>query len=1070
MATLIVVVLGLFSLGRLPLDLMPELTFPIITVRTTYENASPSEIEEQITKPLERVLVAVPGIKNISSTSMEGASSIFLEFVWGTNLDEATNDIRDRIDRIIRRLPDDIDRPLLQKFDISSRPIMFLGVASDFHPVDLKRYIDDEISYRLERSPGVASASSFGGLDREIKVEVDQAEVKALGLDLYSLVTQVQNENLTEAGGEIDRGRLSVAVRTKGEFTALSDLGSIIVARNAGGSPVRLQDIADITDNWAKVTRVTRINGRDGQFMGVFKQSGANTVEVADQANLVISDINKTLSNLKLFSLFDSSTYIKLSLKTVSNSALTGGILAVIVILFFLQHIRSTLVLGLSIPISIITTFMVMYFFGLTFNVVTLGALALGVGMLVDNAIVVLDNIFRLRATGLPSDRAASEGTDEVAGAITASTLTTLSVFLPMIFLDGLAGVMFRPFSLTIAFALTASLAVSLTVVPMLSSQLLKEKPRPAQPEVVGDLKTSGLPGQEGEPEKPKYKFGKPRYFRNLFKVVEVTYLGWLDKSLARPWTVIILAVVMLGASAAVIPSIGTEFMPRTDESAFRVNVTLEPGTKVEKTSEFFKTIENIVIKEVPELLTMSSDIGGSGGRGDRGSHTAEMMVKIKPIAERDRSVFEILEHLRPILTGLPGGIIRLRADQSFLAGGGGSDRIQVELRGNNIEESIRLTKAMKKIIEKVPGVSDVYLANEDATLEEVIIIDRDRAADAKVSVASVTKLIKTALGGTTAGYFRENGKEYAINVSLKDSETISISELMNLPVTNALGQTVILSNIAKAVPGAGPLKITRKNQARISVLNADLTDRPLGDVVADIDLELKKLPMGSDFSYNFTGEAEEQQEAFSGLITVLAMAVFLVYMIMACQFEQLKGPLVIMFSLPFAAIGVIWIHLLTGTSFNINSFIGVIMLAGIVVNNAIILTDHANLLRRRDGLELLPALRETGRRRLRPILMTTLTTILGLVPMSLGLGEGGESQAPLGRAVIGGLTSSTFITLFVVPVCYALFFRKEDLRLRAGRNLSPEKPQPDGIPPLAGAPLPEAQPAAHLEASPEKA
>jgi HAE1 family hydrophobic/amphiphilic exporter-1 len=1037
---------------------MPELTFPIITVRSTYENASPSEVEEQITKPLERVLVAVPGIKNISSSSMEGSSSIFMEFVWGTGLDEATNDIRDRIDRVIRQLPDDIDRPLIQKFDISSRPIMFLGVASNYHPVDLKRFIDDEISYRLERSPGVASASSFGGMEREIKVEVDQAEVKALGLDLNALVTQIQNENLTEAGGEIDRGRLSVAVRTKGEFTDLSDLGSIIVARNEGGSPVRLQDIADITDGWGRITRINRINGRDGQFMGVFKQSGANTVEVADQANAAIQNINQTMGNVELFSLFDTSSYIKMSLRTVSTSVLTGGLLAVIVILVFLQHLKSTLILALAIPISIITTFMVMYFSGLTFNIVTLGALALGVGMLVDNAIVVLDDIFRLRSTGLPADQAASKGTDEVAGAIVASTLTTLSVFLPMIFLQGLAGVMFRPFSLTIAFALTASLAVSLTLVPMLASQLLREK----TPLVTEAPESPD--GTEGQ-EKPKYKFGQPRFGRKYFKAVEVTYLAWLDKALARPWTVVILAVLLLLSSVALIPEVGTEFMPRTDESAFRVTLTMEPGTKVEKTAEFFKTVEDIVVKEVPEIITMNSDIGGSGGRGDRGSHTAEMMVKIKPIGERDRSIFDIVDHLRPILTSMPGGTIRIRADQSFLAGGSGSDRIQVELRGNDLTESVRLSKAMKKIMEKVPGVSDVYLGNEDATLEELIVIDRDRAADAKVSVASISKLIKTALGGTTASYFRENGKEYAINVSLKNPESITIDELMKLPVTNGLGQTVILSNIAKAVPGSGPLKISRKNQARISVLNADLTDRPLGDVVADIDAELKKLPMGADFSYSFTGEAEEQAEAFNGLLTVLALAVFLVYMVLACQFEQLKGPLVIMFSLPFAAIGVVWIHFLTNTSFNINSFIGVIMLAGIVVNNAIILTDHANLLRRRDSMELLPALRETGRRRLRPILMTSLTTILGLIPMSLGFGEGGESQAPLGRAVIGGLTTSTFITLFLVPVCYMLFFRRSE-RLKATEKAALDKPSPSTIP---GPALPEARLEARLEASPKE-
>jgi HAE1 family hydrophobic/amphiphilic exporter-1 len=473
----------------------------------------------------------------------------------------------------------------------------------------------------------------------------------------------------------------------------------------------------------------------------------------------------------------------------------------------------------------------------------------------------------------------------------------------------------------------------------------------------------------------------------------------------------------------------GTEFLPRTDESSFEAVVTMEPGTRVEATSDTVRLIEAVIREEVPEMISMAADIGGVGGRNNRTSAYAEIDVRLKPVAERNRSVFQILDVLRARFANLPGATIRLRADQSFLAFGSGNDRIQVELRGNNLEESTRLAKAMKDIIAAVPGVSDVYLSNEDASLEEMITIDRGRAADAGLSVAAISSLIKTAVGGTTAGYYREDGKEYDITVQLKDSANLTIDSIMKLPVTNNRGQSVILANVASAATGASPLVITRKNQTRVVYLNADLTDRSLGDVINDIDTELKKLPMGSDFSYRFVGESEEQAKTFKGLIMVLSLAIFLVYMVMACQFEQLKGPLVVMFALPFGAIGVVWGHFLTNTAFNINSFIGVIMLAGIVVNNAIILTDHANLLRRRDGMAVGPALMETGRRRLRPIMMTTLTTILGLIPLALGFGEGGESQAPLGRAVIGGLSSSTFITLFLVPAMYKLFFIKDDLR-----------------------------------------
>ncbi len=1005
MATLIVVTLGAFALGKIPLDLMPEMTYPVISLSTEYENASPREVEELITKPLEQAVAAIPGVEEISSTSQEGMSRIAIKFTWGRNLDEATNDIRDRIDRVIRRLPDDIERPLIRKFDTAAMPIMFLGVSSNLHPVTLRQFVDDEVVYRLERSPGVASAMAAGGLTREIHVEVDPAKVKALNLDLHNFINLIQAENLTEAGGDIDRGRLSVMVRTLGEFTSLDELGSTVVAYGPGGSLVRLREIADVNDTWAKVTRITRVNRQGGLFMQVFKQSGANTVEVADRANQAVNEINEALPNINITPLFDSSIYIRQSLNSVTDSAVQGGVLALLVILVFLQNVRSTLILGTAIPISIIATFMAMFFWGLTLNVLTLGALALGVGMLVDNAIVVLENIFRLRSGGLGPEEAATQGADEVAGAIVASTLTTLAVFLPMIFLEGMAGIMFRPFSWTITFALVSSLAVALTLVPMLSARLLAD---------------SGAPAPDAP--RPAHRFGQPRYGRRWFKLAELTYLRWLAKALARPRMVVLLAFGAVLLSLPLILFIGTEFLPKTDESSFRVNLTLEVGTRVEKTSEVMKLIEAVVAEEVPEIRATSVSVGGSGGFGGTGGgHTGELRVRLKPIADRERSVFEIMDALRARLSNVPGATIRLRADQSFFAGGGTGDRIQVELRGNDLAESDRLSRMMKILIEKVPGITDVYLSNEDATPEELIVIDRDRAADAHLSVSRVSSLIKTALGGSTAGNYREGGKEYAIVVKLKEADRLAIEELMNLTVTNSLGEQVILGNVARAVSGSGPLAITRKDQARMVTISADYTDRPLGDVIADIDEVLKTVPLPLEFSYAFAGEAKEQAETFEGLLYVLILAVFLVYMVMACQFEQLKGPLVVMFSVPFAAIGVILSHFLTGTIFNINSFIGVIMLTGIVVNNAIILIDHANLLRRRDAMEMNAALMEAGRRRLRPILMTTLTTILGLAPLSLGLGDGGETQAPLARAVIGGLTTSTFITLFVVPSIYKL-------------------------------------------------
>ena len=1005
MATLIVVTLGFFSLGRIPVDLMPDITEPVISISTTYENASPLEVEELITKPLERAVAAITGVDEVISTSMEGSSRINLVFDWGEDMEAATNEVRDRIDRVLSRLPDEVDRPSVFKFDTSAFQMMMLAVSSTLHPINLTQFIEDEVIYRLERSDGVATASVFGGLKREIQVEVAGAKVKAMNLDFAKLLNIIRAENLTEAGGDIDRGRLSVAVRTLGEFKNLNELANLVVDYGPGGAPVRLREIASISDSWARQQRITRVNQANGQMVAIFKQSGANTVSVADNVYEAISGINKNVANIDVTPAFDSSVYIRQSIGTVANAAIQGGILALLVILVFLQSVRSTLILGTAIPISIVATFLAMFFWGLTINVLTLGALALGVGMLVDNSIVVLENIFRLRSKGLGPKEAASQGADEVGGAIIASTLTTLAVFVPMMFLTGLPGIMFKPFSWTIVFALVCSLAVALTLVPMLAGQFLHDRG-----------------GKDGT----NRSFGQPRYGRKYFKWTENIYLNYLHKALSKPKTVLLISFLLLAASVLLVGKIGVEFAAQTDEGAISIRVEMAPGTRVEKTLETVKMVEAIVAERVPERTVMISNTGG-GSFGHQGAgNTADLRVRLVPIKERDRSVFEIINDLRKPLASFPGSVIRLRAQQSFFSmGGGGSDKIQVELYGHDLAESARISDLMKQVMEKVPGISDVELSSEEGIPEELIIINRDRVADAHLSVANIASTLKTALGGSTAGNFRENGKEYPIVLSLKDYENLEVRDILNIPLTNSLGQTVLLGNVASVQGTSGPTKVERKDQTRFVTLSADYSGRAMGDVLNDMRAALDTIPLPADFHYVFAGEAKEMADTFQELFYVLLLAIVLVYMVMACQFEQLKGPLVVMFSVPFAAIGVILSHFLTGTTFNINSFIGVIMLAGIVVNNAIILIDHANLLRRRENYDIRPALIEAGRRRLRPILMTTLTTILGLVPLALGIGEGSESQAPLARAVIGGLTTSTFITLFVVPAMYLLMAPK---------------------------------------------
>ncbi|MDR1608871.1 MAG: efflux RND transporter permease subunit [Deltaproteobacteria bacterium] len=1006
---LIVTVLGLFGLGLIPIDLMPEMTYPILSVRTSYPNTSPYVVEEQITIPLERALAAVPGVKELTSYSYEGSSVVILEFNWGQDLTEAISDTRDRVDRALPGLPDDLERPTLRKYDAASQDIMVLGVASPLHPVELKSLIKTDIANRLERSPGVASAEGQGGLEREIRVEVDEATVKALSLDLASIATVIGRENRAESGGEIERGRLGVSLRSQGEFVSLEDLKGLALVNKPGQGLIRLKDIARITDSWAKVNSITRVNGQAGQFIRLFKQSGANTVKTVSEALKSVKAINDRLASVDIRPIFDSSTHIKKSIRAITEAILVGGFLAVALILFFLQNIKSALVLALSIPISIIATFLALYFGGLSLNVITMGALALGVGMMVDNSIVVLDNIYRLRAEGLSAKEASRRGADVLAGAVVASTLTTISVFLPIAFLNDLTGEIFRPFCWAIAFSLICSLVVSLTLTPMMASLLLKN---------AGESRilASGS----------RVSFGEPRYFRSFFKGFELGYLTRLTWALKKPGATILLALFLLALSLALIPRLGTEFMAKTDESEFSIWLKLEPGTTVNKTSAAMALIEAIVEEFTPEkVLTATTVSGGS----------ASLRVKLLEVSKRSRSVFEIVDSLRPKLINLPGGAIEIYVSNQSpsLHLGGGDSAIQIELLGDDVDRARRLTREIKKVIEKIPGIADIHLSNEETTPEQVIVIDRERAADIGVTAESVNAIVRTAAQGQTAGYYREKGHEYPIRVTLKDYESISLERLLNLPVATRSGAMTPISNVVTVKEGRAPQSITRRNQARAYYVYASISGRSLGSVAKDLEKALVSLPLGQDFTASLVGEVEDQAKTFKNLTKILALSVFLLYSVMAGQFEGFRGPLVIMASIPFAAIGVIWAHFLTNTSFNVNSYIGLIILAGVVVNNAIILIDQANSLIRKEGWELTPALLETGKRRLRPIMMTTLTTILGLIPMAMGFGEGGETQAPLGRTVIGGLASSTFITLFLVPVVYQLFFRKKSSPTKNG-------------------------------------
>ena len=1002
MMMLIVILLGSISLIRLPIDLMPDITFPTLTIRTIYENASPEEIEELVTRPIEEAMSAVPGVEDVYSTSSEGASNVRVTFSWGTDLDTASNDIRDRLDRVIPRLPDDAERPTLRKFDIANFPVLIFGASSNLTPLQMRKLIDDQVKYRIERIPGVASLDVWGGYEREIQVNLNAGKIKSMDLPLDQILRRIREGNITLPAGTIDRGTYEVTMRTKGEYTSLDQLAGTVVSIREG-APIKLRDIASVDDTWKKITRIITVNGKPGVRLGVRKQSGKNTVEVATSVLKEVENISRDIPQITITPIIDTSDYIRNSITNVGSMALYGGILAILVLLFFLRNIISTFIIATAIPISIIATFAIMYFGGLTLNIMTLGGLALGIGMLVDNAIVVLENIYRYRESGEMAEDATVKGAGEVTAAIVASTLTTLAVFLPLVFVRGMSGIMFKQLASVVSFALLCALVVALTLVPVMAAKLLR-------------------PVADHSRETLLHRF----YLISgrLFDRMENGYKQLLHFSLDRPGLIVIGVTLLLAGSLVLIPLVGVEFMPTTDEGEVRVNAEMEVGTRMEVLGEKFKLIEAIVKREVPEIKNTVTSIGGTGFRS-QGSHSGQMRIALVPGAERFRSSEQIASVLRRQLSNIPGVTIRTRAGQGLFIlrmGTGGTEKVQIEIRGYDLETADALAERVKKIVEDVDGVTDAQLSRESGSPEELVFVDRQKAADMKLTVSQIANMFQTVLSGTTAGSYRKGGDEYDIRVKIKDAEKMDIREILDMTLVSTGGEPVVLRNVVKMQPKTGPVRIERKDQERIVMVSANISGRDMGSILADIRERLRSIAVPRNFSIIFGGDYEEQQKAFRELLLSLILALLLVYMVMASLYESIRYPIVVMFSVPFASIGVILMLFITNTTFNVQSFIGCIMLGGIVVNNAILLVDHINLLRRRDGMPLREAIEEAGRRRLRPILMTAMTTILAMVPLAIGLGEGGEVQAPLARAVIGGLISSTLITLVIVPTVYLFF------------------------------------------------
>jgi HAE1 family hydrophobic/amphiphilic exporter-1 len=1015
MVTLIFVILGAVSLSRLQIDMLPNIELPTLTIRTDYEGASPEVMERLVTQIIEEIVATVPGVEEISSTSSEGRSTVRVSFVWGTEIDTAAIDVQGKLEDEINELPDDIVRPRIRKFDIASFPVVLLGISSTLDPVELTELIEVQIRYRFARIPGVAQVDTWGGFRREVRIELDPDRIKAVGLPLDRVLDAIQDANLDLPTGKIEQGRYEVMLRAPAEFINLDEIRDTVIVRRDGAA-IRLDQIAEVKDTYEKLTRIVRVNGGRGLRVAIRKQANANTVEVSRRILDEIKAVNRDFPQIKIVPVINQGNFIERSIANVARSVLYGGGLAIVVLLFFLRNIRSTLVISLSIPISIVTTFALIFFGGLTINLMTLGGLALGVGMMVDSSIVVLENIFRRRSeNGEAPEQASVEGAREVGPAIIASTITTSVIFLPLIFVRGIAGILFKELAYVIIFALICSLTLALSLVPMLASRLLS----PARSDIP--------PTDSG---KNRWAVAAGSFFADL----QNAYLRVLRWALDHRLVIVFAAAALLAASLLLLPLIGSEFLPPSDEGEVRVTGKMEIGTRLELVDRQTRIMEQIVKPAVPEMVASVVSIGASGWRADAVSE-GQIQMSLLPAARRKRSNIQIARDLRRRLAdSVPGMEIRVRAPQGqFLLERllGGDEGLTVEIRGYELATLEALAASVAKMIADVPGITDVLTSLEAGVPQQEIRINRDKAADLGLSVRDVTQLLQTAVAGSKAGEYRVEGNSYRILVQLKDAEKRSINEILNLTLTTASDEKVALRNVVVSEPSRGPILIDRKDQQRMVTVRANFADRDLGSVAADVQTLLNQIPRSAGYDLKVAGNFEEQQKAFRELVISLALALVLVYMVLACQYESFRDPLVVMFSVPVAAVGVLVTLFITATTLNVQSYIGCIMLGGIVVNNAILLVDQTGRLVR-SGIRAGDALIEAGRRRLRPILMTTLTTILGLLPLALGLGEGSDAQAPLARAVVGGLAASTLITLVLIPVVYSLFH--SDLKKRPNR------------------------------------
>lgn len=1024
-----VVIIGLFSLLKLPIDLYPDIDTNTIMVMTTYSGASSQDIEQNVTRPLENTLNSVEHLKHITSNSKENISIITLEFEYGYDIDVLTNSVRDKLDMVSSMLPDDAETPIIFKFSTDMIPIVLLSAQANESLPGLYKILDENVANTLARVDGVGTVSISGAPKREIHIYLDPARLEAYNLTAESVIQLVAAENKNVPGGTFDMGSDTYSLRVQGEFKDPTEMRDLVVG-SKDGAVVRLSDVARIDDSVEERAQETYNNGQRGAMIIVQKQSGANSVEISNKIKKILPDIQKKLpSDVKLDYIVDTSDNIRNTINSLVETVEYALLFVVIVVFFFLGRWRATVIIALTIPISLIASFIYLLATGNTFNIVSLSALSISIGMVVDDAIVVLENVTTHIERGSDPKQAAVHGTNEVAISVIASTLTLIAVFFPLTLVTGMTGVLFRQLGWMVTIMMVISTAAALSLTPMLCSQLLRLQP------VKGKLFTK--------------LYGPIERFLDKLDDGFYHLLGLVVK---HRWITTVGALLVFFGSMQLTKFIGSEFFPTSDNSRLGITLELPVGTRVDIAKDLTERIYKDWTKKYPEIDKFNYTVGQAStdntwaSMQSNGSHIISMNIRLKPIKERTKSLTEVAALMREDLKKYPE-LDKYQVNVGGSRGGSmsGQSTIDYEIYGYDFEKTDSVAQRLKRILSSVKGTADIRISRDNYQPEYQVDFDRQKLAIYGLNLTTAANALRNRINGSTASNFREDGDEYDIKVMYDPDHRQSIEDIENILLFNAQGKGVRLKEVGTVVERFNPPTIERKDRERIITVSTVVQDRPMSDIIADAQPQIDKMEVPSGVSINLSGSYEDQQDSFRDLAMLAVLIIILVYIVMASQFESFTYPGIIMTSIMFAFSGVVLILWITGTNLNVMSMIGGIMLIGIVVKNGIVLIDYITLNRER-GMSITKSVLHAGKSRMRPVLMTSLTTILGMVPMAVGTGEGAEMWRPMGVAVIGGLTFSTILTLLFVPTLYTIFafngVRRQRRKLQKALEMSNSKNQ----------------------------